>query len=79
MGVVEFDAELVERSLDKAVEALVEGVRDDEADGEIDGRVHDALAQLFEMLHEAHAGQLGALGDGLTGFLDGLLGINHGE
>ncbi len=78
MGVVELDAELSERGLDKAVEALVEGVCNDKAESEIDRGVNDALAELFKMLHEAHAGQLGALGDGLAGFLDGLLGINHG-
>ncbi len=78
VGVVELDAELVERGLDEAVEALVEGVGDDEADGEIDGGVDDALAQLLEVLHQAHAGEFGALGDGLARFVDCVCGINHG-
>ncbi len=69
---------LVERGLDEAVETLVEDVGDEEADGEIDGGVDDALAELLEVLHQAHAGEFGALGDGLARFVDGFLRINHG-
>ena len=68
---------LVERGLDKAVETLMEGVGDDEADAEIDGGVDETLAQLLQVLHQAHAGELRALGDGVARFVDGFLGINH--
>ena len=40
-------------------------------------RMNDALAELIEMLHEAHAGQFSALGHGLAGYLDGFLRFNH--
>ena len=72
--VVELDAELVERGLNEAVKRSWKNVADEESDGEIDGGVDDALAQLLEVLHEAHAGELGALGDGFARFFDGVCG-----
>src|SRR5208337_1728499 len=78
VGVIELDAELGKRSLDEAVKPLAEIKGDEKPDGEIDGGVNDALAELVEMLHEAHAGQFGALGDRLAGFFDSFLRINHG-
>ncbi len=64
MGVVEGDVEIVERLLNDAVELDVEGVGHAEADEQIEGGVDEALAELGEMLHEAHAGEFGAVGDG---------------
>ena len=69
--------EMIERSLHKTVEPLVEEVGHEEADGEIDGGVDDALAQLLQMLHQAHAGQVGALRDGFSRLADCVSGINH--
>ena len=66
---------VVERLLNDAVEPHVEGVGDAEADQEIDGGVDEALAELVEMLHEAHAGEFGAVGDGCAGAVDQ---ISHG-
>jgi hypothetical protein len=34
--------------------------------------VDEALAQLFEVLHQAHAGEFGAVGDGFAGAVDGV-------
>ena len=51
----------------------MEDIGDEEADGEIDRGVDDALAELFQVLHQAHAGEFRALGDGLAGFFDGFL------
>ena len=75
VGVVEGDVEVVERLLDDAVEPDVKGVGDAEADEEIDGGVDEALAELGEMLHEAHAGEFGAVGDGCANAVDQ---ISHG-
>ena len=61
----------------KADEALVEDPGHDEAQDQKDERADDALAQLVQMLHQAHAGQLRALGHGLARLADGLRGINH--
>ena len=55
----------------------MERVGNDETDAEIDCGVDETLAQLLKVLHQAHAGELGALGDGGARFVDGFLGINH--
>ncbi len=64
MGEVEGDVEVVEGFLDDVVEPLVEGVGDGEACEEIEDGVDDAFAKLGEMLHEGHAGEFCAIGDG---------------
>ena len=79
MRVVELDVQSIQRRLHQSVELLVEEVRDDEAQGKKNRRTDNALAQLFQMLHQAHAGQLGALGYRGLGLLDDVLGISHGE
>ena len=80
MGWVKFSAmcELIERRLDEAVETLVKDVGDDEADEQIDDGVDESLAQLVEVLHQAHAGKLGAVGDGLASSVD-RVEISHGR
>ncbi len=75
--VVELDAKLVERRLHKAVQSFVEVIGHEEADSKINGGVDDALAQLLQMLHQAHAGQVGALGDCFPCLADCVSGINH--
>ena len=75
---VDGQVEFFERCGNDSVELLAEAEGDEEADGEIDCRVDDALAELFEVLHQAHAGKLGALGDGLASLVDGFGWINHG-
>ena len=75
VGEVECDVEIVERLLDEAVEPLVKGVGDGEPDEQIDGGVDEALAKLGEMLHQAHAGKVGAVGDGGANAVDE---ISHG-
>ena len=69
--------ELVERRLDEAVEALVKDVGDDEADEQVDDGVDEALAELGEVLHEGHAGEFGAVGDGSAGPVD-RVEVSHG-
>ena len=54
----------------------MEDVGDGEADEQIDDGVDEALAELFEVLHQAHAGEFGAVGDGGAGAIDE---ISHGE
>ena len=44
----------------------MEDVGDDEADEQIDDGVDEALAELGEVLHQAHAGEFGAVGDGFA-------------
>jgi hypothetical protein len=65
--VVEVEVEVGERLLHEAVELVAEDPADDEAAEEIREGVDEALAQLFEMLHQAHAGEFGAVADGLAG------------
>ena len=64
VGEVERDVESSSGLLDEAEEPLVEDVGDGEADEEVDDGVDEALAELFEVLHQAHAGEFGAVGDG---------------
>jgi hypothetical protein len=79
-GVEDAEAAEAERGVgrhDVAVEFDVEGVGDGEADEEITDGVDEALAELGEMLHEAHAGELGAIRDGGSDAVDGVE-ISHG-
>ena len=59
--------QVVEGLLDDAVETAMEELGDDEADDQVDEGVDDALAQLFEVLHQAHAGEFCAVGDSFAG------------
>ncbi len=61
MREVELQAEVGNGLLDEVVELDVEDVRDDEAENQVPGDPEDAVAELFEMLHEAHAGKFGAV------------------
>jgi len=76
MGEVECDVKVVQWLLDEAVEPLVKGVGDGEPDEQIDGGVDEALAKLGEVLHQAHAWEFGAVGDGGAYAVDE---ISHGE
>ena len=70
VGEVELEAEVGDGLLDEVVEALVEEVGDGEADGEVDDGPDEAAAQLFEVLHEAHAGEFGAVLHGAAGAVE---------
>src|SRR5208283_4706420 len=76
--VVQLDAQFVERGLNEAVETFMEHVGDEKADGKKNCGVNNALAELFEVLHEAHARKFRALRDGLLCLLDCVAWINHG-
>jgi len=69
----------VERRLNKGHQLLVKNTRSDAAQYEIDDGVNKTLAQLVEMLHQAHAWQVGALAHGLAGSADCVGGVNHGD
>jgi hypothetical protein len=71
-------ADVVERRLDEADEPVMKGPGREEAQRQVDGRADDALAQLVQVLHQAHAGQIRALGHGLPRLADCFRGINHG-
>ena len=78
MGEYERLADVVQRSLDEGDEPIAKDPGDDEAQTQIYGRADDALAQLFQVLHQAHAGQVGALGHRRPRLADCVRGINHG-
>src|SRR4029077_17217298 len=62
MGVVELDVEAIQQRLNERLELFMEVVRNDKATEEIKSGTHDAAAQLIEVLHQAHARKLGAMG-----------------
>ena len=70
MGEVELEAEVRERALNVVVEPDVEDVGDDEAADEVVDGVDEPLAELGEMLHQAHAGEFGAVGYGFACLVD---------
>src|ERR1019366_3957062 len=76
MRVVKAKMEVVQRLLDDFVELHAEDPADGEAAAEEHQGAHDALAQLFEVLHQAHAGEFCAVGDGFAGPVEGV-GISH--
>src|ERR1700746_787187 len=59
MSEVELEAEVGDRALNVVVEADVEDICNDEAGDEVVDGVDEPLAELGEMLHQAHAGKLG--------------------
>ena len=56
--------------MDEVVELDVEEVGDRESADEVIEGVNDALAQFAEVLHQAHAWQLGAISDCLACAID---------
>src|ERR1017187_168075 len=76
MRVVKAKMEVVQRLLDDFVELHAEDPADGEAAAQEHQGAHDALAQLFEVLHQAHAGEFCAVGDGFAGPVEGV-GISH--
>ncbi len=72
-----------DRRLHKGVNLLVETHSREETADEIERRVDDALAQLRQMLQQAHPGQIGALAhrgaSAIHNVLLFFLGINHDE
>ena len=78
MGDVELEAEICRAALNVVVETHVKDVGDDEADEEVGDGVDEALAELGEMLHQAHAGEFGAFGYGLACPVD-RVEISHAE
>ena len=72
-------ADVHERCLDEADEPVVKSPNRNEADGEKNGRANDALAQLVQVLHQAHARQLGALGHSSARPADCVFSIKHDQ
>jgi hypothetical protein len=56
MHVIEVEMEVVERLLDKTVDLRAKYPADDEAGSCVCDGVNEALAQFFQVLHQAHAG-----------------------
>ncbi len=79
MGVVELDVEPIQRRLNERVEPFVEVVRNDEATEEVKSGMHDAAAQLIEVLHQAHARKLGAMGHRFSCLANCVCGVNHAD
>ena len=70
-------ADVVQRRLNKIDEPVVKYPGHREAQTQVDGRVDDAFAQLVQVLHQAHARELRALGHCLSRLADCVCGINH--
>src|SRR5665213_1067901 len=70
--VVEALVDIGERLLDDVVQLDMKGPGYGKAPGEEVEAVQDAFAQLFQVLHQAHAGKIGAVADGFARVVDGI-------
>ncbi len=69
-------ANVDERLLDDGDQTVVEAIRQGKACKEVGESAQNALAQLFQVLHQAHARQFCAVGEGCAGAVDGVQ-ISH--
>ncbi len=69
------EADVEQRPLDEVEQLVVEPVGDGHAEDEVDRGADEAFAELVEMLHEGHAGEVGAVGYGGAGLVDE---VRHG-
>ncbi len=71
------DLPIFKRRLEEVEQPILENPRDDESGSEVSGGVDNALAQFVEMLHQAHAREIRAFGNGRSRLADCFGGINH--
>jgi hypothetical protein len=67
MGLRHVLADVEQRTLENLDEFVVEQSCNGSAKDEVDDRVQQALAELLDVFHEAHAGEFSAFCYGLTG------------
>ena len=70
-------ADVIQRRLQKVDDPVAKEPADKEARSQIECGVDDALAQLVQMLHQAHAGQFRALAHCRARLADCVGGVNH--
>jgi hypothetical protein len=70
MGEVELKVQDVHRMLDDAVQPFVKNIRYGEADEQKDDGADESLAELVEVLHQAHAWEFCSVGDSGAGPVD---------
>src|SRR6266568_1604855 len=68
---------VIERRLHQTIQSLPKVKGYEKADTQVNCGVHNAFTKLFEVLHQAHAWELRALGYSFPRFADCINGINH--